>query len=686
MPTNTDVQRRYGGFSALPGGIDMGTDPSLLPDVQAAFASNLSFTGDLPVTRQPWLSVPLSTPLAGLFQGATCYSTNQTCALVASINGRLYRIDLESIPAVVTDITPVITITVTEDFIVPAVAALVLVSVTSEAPFAVGDTLTIEGGTYTVVNRAAAQLTLSFVGGDTPGDTIAAGTTIFIGATLVTLSHTNPATLDFVWLFQAEQFLIVLARQQKSLIYDGTKTIVAGPTQVPSGILGLYSWGRLWIVLPDERSFVAGDIVYGPSGTAFYNYADALLYFTENDFLNEGGFFSVPNNAGNITAMQSLATIDSSLGIGPILVGTTGSVISVNAPPDRTTWKNLTYPIQTISLLDYGPVGPRFTTPVNNDMWYRSLDGFRSFIVARRDTTSWGNTPMSHEVSPILRNDTPAFLYHGSSILFDNRFIGTVAPNRVTQGIAHEGLAFINFDSLSTLRGKQPAIWEGLGSGLSILQLVRATVQGTERAFAFVAGEDDAIELWELLPESTGFYDTFRSVGEDGSLTLVRTPIKTVLETKRYVYDHLVKLIMAELYLDDIVDDISLRILWKPDQYPSWVDWATIDLCASVTQCTLASPGQFSCTLWKPNARTYAARIRLPRPPEACNELAGIPLDRMYEAQFRLEGTGHFRLRKFRPHLRIQTDAMEGECPASAVCAVFPYCPPPWTSYEIARS
>lgn len=685
MP-QTDTMRLYGGFRALPQGIDMGTDSSLLGDGQAAFAANLSFRGDMPMTRPPWLSIPLSTALEGRFQGACFYSTPTDWALILSVSGRLYRLEL--LPpnlGTLTDITPMLPIVTLADFTPPGLGADVVVQVTDEGPFTLGQSLLIDSGTYVVVNRGLQSLTLTY-GGGSASSPVPAGAAVLdsLGAQ-VYLVQSNPSSLDFVWLFQAESFVIVLAHQQATIIYDGSSSKRAASNQVPSGVLGLYAWGRIWVVLSDRRSFAAGDIVYGPSGTPALGFLDAILYFTENDFLNEGGFFAVPSGSGDITAMQALATIDSSLGIGPILVGTPGSVFSVNAPVDRATWKNLTYPIQTVSLLDYGPVGPRFTIPVNNDMWYRSVDGFRSFLVARRDTNAWGNTPLSHEVSPVLAQDTEHLLRHGSMMLFDNRVLATVAPRSTPQGVVHDGLAAINFDPLSSLGGKQPPVWEGLFSGLSIYQLVRGRVQDRERGFALVQGLE-GLELWELLTEGVGFYDTYQSVGESG-LTLVRTPIQSTLETKRYDFGRLMRLKTAELYLDDIVDELDLTVLWRPDQYPVWTTWATLHLCASVTQCTMPTPGQFSCTIWKPNARTYAARLLLPSPEDSCNELSDTPIDRGYEFQFRIELTGHARLRKFRPHVRVDTDKMEGECPSpEATCITLQDCARPWLSYTVARS
>ena len=686
MPLDTPGTRLYGGFRVLAGGLDMGTDPSLLTDAQYAYAENISIRGDLPITRAPWSSIPLNRALQGKMPGAAFYETPDRQGIVLVVGGRLYIIQVTpQNTGTVVDITPSYPVVTTEDFTVPAPAATVIVQVTTETVFTVGDTIFIDSGEYTVTNRFTNAIELEYVGGAANAVASAGAPILDSNGDPVIKLQTIPTTLDFVHIFQAEKYAIVLGRQQTPIIYDGSGSRLAGFTEIPSGVMGLYAWGRIWIALPDFRTFVAGDIVYGPSGTAINGFVDAILSFTENDFLNEGGFFAVPNNAGNITAMLALATIDTSLGIGPILIGTTNSVISVNAPVDRTIWKNLTYPIQTVSLLDYGPLAPYSTIPINNDMWFRSVDGLRSFIIGRRNMTSPGNTPLSHEVSPVLANDTDELLFHSSAMLFDNRFFVTVAPRRTTAGVVHDGLASVNFDLLSGLTTKQPPIWESFSSGLDILQLVRGRVRGVERAFALVHNEFlDTVELWEMHRENDGYYDTFQQVSGTDT-TIVRTSIESTLETKRYSYERLVKLVMAELYLDEIVDEITLVIKFRPDQYPAWLTWATIHICANVTQCTISTPEQFSCQVWKSTARQYAARVRLPRPPEECNTIARMPVDLGYDFQFRFEGTGHFQLRKFRPHLKVQSDAMEGECPTQAVCTSFEHCPEERFTYRIDR-
>lgn len=687
MPVNVDPERLITGFGTLQGGMDGGSDPSLIGLDQCAFASNISFRGNLAKTRAPWISRPLDTAIRSRFQGALVYETLAQQGIVLAAGGHLYYIALNpNGPATVKDVTPILNIVTTADFTQPGAGLTVMVSVSSETPFTIGQSLVIDGGTYTVTLKFVNALLLTQVGAGVA--TVSAGAPILSGGSQVTQALSNPSDLLFVHLFQAEIYVIALAFQQKPVFFDGASARQAGIGEIPSSVLGVYAWGRIWFALPDRRTFGAGDIVYGPSGTPSLGGVDAILKVSENDFLNEGGFFAVPNNAGEITSMQPLATIDTSLGIGPILIGTTNSVFSVNAPVDRTTWKNLTYPIQTVSLLDYGPVSPRGTVPVDNDMWFRSTDGVRSFIVARRDTTSPGNTPLSHEVSPILANDTPELLFYGSAALFNNRLIQTVSPNLHTAGIVHDGLVAINFDSISSMRGKQPPIWEGPQSGLKFLQVLRGRIAGKERCFAFALNEasDNLIELWELLPEGTGFYDTYVTVSGINS-TLVRTPIQSVLESRRYTYPGLCQLRTCEIYLDEIVDEITLVVKFRPDQYPGWTTWGTIHLCASVSQCTIPTPAPYTCVVFKPNARSYAARILLPEPSESCNTISGMSLNKGYEFAFRFEGTGHFRLRRFKPHVRIIPDAMTASCPpAEATCVAVPDCGSPWFDYEIARS
>lgn len=523
------------------------------------------------------MNLLLSAGLTGLFQGACFYRADDgTSSIIASISGRLWQILLGATNTV-TEITPVLSIVTTADFVVPAPSGTVNVSVTTETPFSTGETVLIDSGTYTVVTFGADLLVLQYSGGAANATAVAGNGVQDAGGNQITQSSPNPANLDFVCLFQAENYVIVLSGQQKPVIFDGTKSRLAGVGEIPPGYLGKYVWGRIWIALPSRRAFVAGDIVYGPSGTPQLGYRDAILKMTENSLLNGGGAFGVPSDSGLITCMTTLAQLNNSVSQSPLMVGTENMILSVNAPVDRTTWQNLTYPIESVALIDYGPQSPNSFASINGDLWYRSLDGIRSFIAATRYFGEPGNTPQSRELSPIFDLDTPSLLPYGSAAYFDNKMFQTVSPQRMAGGVSHQGMAVINFDLLSTMRNKSPGSWEGILTGLNVLQIIKGSVAGVERAFMLVLN-GSAIELWEMLKK--GYYDVYQA-GSPGNVTMTRTAIQPFMETKSEDFGtgaQLKSLYTGELYLDEIVDNVMITVKFRPDQSPTWVTWATVNL------------------------------------------------------------------------------------------------------------
>lgn len=686
MATQALSPRLFGGFGPLRGGVDSGQASSLIAPDQLSAAVNATMRGSYLKTRPPWKSHPLTFDNAttesrwfGKFQGECPYDGELgQSGWVVSRGGKLFFINSDTF--VISEITPRLFIVTLHDFTVPAANATVDVDVNSETPIATGDTVYVDSGSYLVVNRATDQLTLKYISGAASAVALAGNAVLNSSQTTIFEYQTNPDYYELIYIFQAENYIIVLATQQKTIIFDGSSARQAGWNEIPSGVLGAYGWGRIWICRADRRTFVAGDLVFGPSGTAALGFRDAILKFTENDFLNEGGAFGVPYNAGPITHMEFLTTIDNSLGIGVLLVGTSNMVFSVNAPVDRTTWKNLQYPIQTISLLDYGPEGPRFGASIDGDLWYRSSDGVRSFRTAQVHFRQPGNTPLSREIAPILDYDSPNLLFFGSAVKFDNRLLLTVSPFRSKTGIQHRGLACINYDLVSNLRTTLPPAWEGVWTGLNILQISKCRIKNQERCFAFVRGDD--LELWEILTK--GYYDELNTE-TDGQVTITRNPIAGVAETRSDNHGdstQLKSLRMGELYVDEIFDTVNLTIKWRPDQYPTWSTWATIQLCASVSQCTLKGPVGATCSMWKVNSKQYAARIGIPQPSENCNSIAGIPLKQGFEFQYRLEWSGSCRIRMFKIHADVVSQPMEGSCPAVVQCKEFPDCGTDWFTYD----
>ena len=672
-----DPARIYAGFSSLLG-IDGGLAPDLIALNKAFLSSNVTYRGGIPSTRPPWyghkLIVPseLTSRWTGKFQGSMFYDGEAgQSGFIVSRGGKLFFITPDT--WVVSEITPRTPIVTTTAITVPAPAATVTVGVNTDDALSVGDTIFIDSGHYTVTTVFIQSVLLTYVGG-AANPTVSAGAAVLDSSLVQIIDYaTRPADVNFIFMFQAENYAIILGNDHTTIIFDGFKARLAGLNEVPPGVLGAYGWGRIWITQPSRRTFVAGDIVYGPSGTVPLGKRDAILKFTENTFLNEGGTFGVPYNAGPITGMQFLATQDTSLGIGVLLVSCPNMVFSVNAPVDRTIWKDLQYPIQTVSLIDYGPESPRGAVSVNGDWWYRSADGFRSFIVARRNFPAPGNTPLSREISPIIDDDTNSLLFYGSGVLFQNKLFETVSPTVTEDGIIHRGLVSINYDLISNIGGKTPPIWEGAMAGLDIYQVLKGRIDNNERAFIFARGTD--LELWEM--QKSGIDDQIVA-----PTIITRKQIDCFLETRSEDFGaptNTKKLYTAELYLDDIAGNCTMTIKYRPDQYPVWADWQTLSFCSSVNQCNVPA----NCGPFTPNARLYAARVMLKQPTGACNTLvqSGLVNQGML-FQFRLEWTGHLRIRKFVPHAKIVTEPMEGGCLSEVACVLFPFCEPSLFSYN----
>ena len=681
--------RLSAGFTSVLAGMNGGVSPALIGQNQYALGVNVTNRDGFPRTRPPWTNHYLSVNedaeanWSGIFQGHCPYNDGQgKVGWVVSRGGFLFFISKKDFS--VADITPRLTITITEEFTVPALNDTVNASVTIETPFNLNDTLVIDSGTYTVTGRATSELILTYTGGAAHA-TVAQGSLILRDGSSVIDIQNNPPTLEFVYLFQAENYVVVLAGQNQTIIWDGQRSRRTGPKEIPPGFVGAYGWGRIWIGLPNRFQFVAGDIVGGDSGTAQLNKRDAILKFTENDYLNEGGAFSVPYNAGLITAMQFLATQDTSLGVGVLLVGTTNMIFSVNAPPDRTTWKNLTYPIQTVSLIDYGPQSPG-SPSVNGDWWFRSLDGYRSFIVARRNFPDPGNTPLSREISPIIENDQADLLLFGTGMLFDNRLLLTVSPTRTVNGVHHRGLVSVNFDTISGLQGKSTPAWESVWTGFDICQISKLLIDGSECGFAFVQGSED-LQLWEIEKGNSRFNDRFVQFPGD---SITETQIACALETRAENYGSpptLKDLLTGCIYLDDIAGEIQITIKFRPDQYPGWITWKQFTVCAqNVSQCQVIAPGVTGCPVWKPYARLYAPRIMLPKPPSTC--VSGMLISKLptlaHEYQFRIEWTGHLRIRRFETFVKPANQPMNGDCPEEILsCVSIQDCGTDYFSYAV---
>lgn len=349
--------------------------------------------------------------------------------------------------------------------------------------------------------------------------------------------------------------------------------------ELPAGRLGAYGMGRNWFSLTDGISFEAGDIVGGPSGTSAYNFRDAVLKTTENDFLAGGGTFRLPGTGNFITSMVFPANLDVSLGQGALQVGSAAGYFSVNTPVDRSIWESLTNPILTDSMIGSGPLGQDSAVIVNSDVLFRQFNGLGSLVIARRDffaANIGGNTPISQELVNVFAADNPSLLYFGSAAVFDNRYLVTAGPTVTARGVSHASIVAMNLDPLSNLRTKAPAVYDGQWTGQNILKIVTGFFAGMQRTFEFVYNPaSNSIELWEQLLTDAATSDN----GNTPIAWSFESPVMFNQDVKPLT--DLIRLLDAELYVRDIAGLVQFQVQYRPDFEASWTTWNSFTLDGS---------------------------------------------------------------------------------------------------------
>lgn len=520
-------------------------------------------------------------------------------------------------------------------------------------------------GASAYVDTYGAPYLVASIGGSLVRFDVTANAALVLSGT----DTTNPGMRPRVWFTQAETYLIAQTGFEVPLIWDGStlrraNPIAFGGTELPVGTVMEYNNGRLWVALPDRHSFVGGNLAYSTTGTA----AD-LLSFTDNTFLT-GGSFALPASAGRITAMRSLANQDSVLGQGPLVVAGEFGSATVNAPFDSAAWQATASPIVAIGVLSAGPTGQTACLNVNGDLWYRSADGVRSFMIARRDHGTWVNTPLSHEMRRILVRDDPTLLDMASGVDFDNRLLMTCSPFRAidpdTQtdyGVAWRGLTVLDFITVAGMFDRTQPTWEGVWNGLSILQVLTVSSNGLDRCFMFVLNACYEIELWEL--SRANRFDNLTD------------PITWTIETRRMGFtdsgEFLKRLVRIETWLEELTaSNGAYSISYRPDAASEWRYLDAGTLCALTGMCS--PPGCIGPNGPRPQYRTR--KFSSAPDPDACEAANNKKWDLGFEFQFRLSLTCAGRLRRFRAVAGEVPEEVANGCLGTEECLTESSCEP----------
>ena len=614
------------GFTNLLYGMDSGKSPLLIRENQAAFLVNVTVRGGYVETRPGFSKVRLTYERDDIqdwiathrYQGGGFYRPLVAEGFfIVSIGGRIFKITIQG---VVSEITPFTGVQTTGAVTTSPVGSELSVPLASTDNIFPGYPVKFGDGVWTVVSVYSAAISIRNIDA-TAGVLIATGSSLSV-------CDPNASNRPLSWHLQAEQYWLIQDGQSRCIIFDGSNARRSNeksdPYEVPTGTCMEYydSIGRIAVAVNDQE-VALGDINGGSS---------SLIQFMEEHMAVGGGRFMIPRQYGKITAIRNLPNMDTTLGKGPLLIGTPKRIFALGLPANRLTWPTIDQPLQTMVLIDFGPRSQNSSKAVNGDLYYRGNDGIRSFIIARRNFGQPGNLSMSSEMDRILNRDAKTLLKFGSAVQIDNRLLTTVNPVTTDEGHCyHRGMCALDFHLLSAMGSKPAPAYDGLWTGLNIYQLIEALVDDEDASYVFCRGSGGELELWEINPLAQ--FD-----GDGGRQ-------ECVIETRSFTGRNETEqkeLWACEIWVDRLVGTVDFALQYRPDEYPCWFDWKTRTVCAKAQQCQ----DDDVCVATTRFEAGYKTRMVFRRPDPVCETADDKPSNIGYSFQLRLSWLGRCRIKK----------------------------------------
>lgn len=369
------------------------------------------------------------------------------------------------------------------------------------------------------------------------------------------------------------------------VILEGLNARRADPAkqEVPVSTIGAFNENRLFIGNAGDE-YTAGD----PVGSAAF--PDAPVSFTELLTVGSpyfGQAFRLPTNDHNdpISYMGFLQSVDTSTGIGPLLIATGRTIYSVHSEQERVNWTKQQFASNFIH--NAGIAGPRALANANSDAFYMSPDGYvRTLSMSRDEQSKWSRTPMSRPVENWFKVREPTLTQFGFVTYFKNKVFFSVNPYR-TQALdfttfgaisdyAHGGLVVMELDNfVNSLGQTQNPTWAGLWTGVRPMEMVNVGDR------AFIISKDDAHvnRIYEVNPNLT--YDT-----SDDKVRFIRSRIYT----RQYSFKNPFlnkELHSMDLNLANIQGDFKLKLDYKPSHGCTFTNWKTFCHDAPWRSCNM---------------------------------------------------------------------------------------------------
>lgn len=442
----------------------------------------------------------------------------------------------------------------------------------------------------------------------------------------------------------AGKFLVIFDYPNYPVILEGITARRADPTkyEVPVSTIGAYNQNRLFIGNAGQ-DYTAGD----PTGSLAA--PDAPVTFKE--VLQPaapyfGQLFSLPtdNLQDTITAMGFLQFVDTSTGIGPLIMGTAKAVYAFQAQTPRADWDASTFGKMFIS--SAGIVGQRALCNVNTDIFFLSSDGqLRTASMSRQEQSKWSRTPISREVQNWLVCRDPTLLPYSVVGYFNNKVLVSANPYRVPAlnvagqpiyDVAFGGFVVLELDNLATLgKDAQPA-WAGLWTGARPLDIAITN----EQCFVMSKDEGFSNQLYEMDPEIT--YDVEEETG------LIRYA-PGILYSREYDFENAFQnkdLQSLDLGIRNVKGDFSINVKFKPSHGSQYVEWRTFNHKAPWRVCGFPS----NCNINGLAAHSFLdLTIGDALQGNTCDPVSNLPYNLFRKLQLRFQITGaYWELQEYR--------------------------------------
>lgn len=382
----------------------------------------------------------------------------------------------------------------------------------------------------------------------------------------------NENTNRIAW-SEATKFLILYDYPNFPVIIEGVSARRSNPLlhEIPVSTLGGYNQNRLFIVNAGNE-LTAGD----PIGLRGIDFANPPISFLEietlgGDFFGQAFQLSTNYNNDRVTALTFLQVVDTSTGIGPLLIATRKAVWSYQSQSPRASWEANQF--GSIFLNNTGIIGFRSHVGVSSDLFFMSADGeVRAISMSRGEQSKWSKVPLSREIKNWLKFWDVELKEYSVLGYFRNKVFVSVNPyhttgssiiGKVVPDYAHGGLAVFELDNVSNLKGDSPPVWAGLWTGVRPMDMTN----NDERFFIMSKDDDKRNRLYEMTPDRT--YDVL-----DGRIRYVRSRIYT----RDYDFEQPMidkSLVGLEFNIEDLQGPMNINIKYMPSHHTVWAQWRT---------------------------------------------------------------------------------------------------------------